>query len=479
MSGGTRMNRKVGAALVALVVLGAACGTRVDDDEALRSQDGQLGGTSATTTGGGGAGNGGNGGTDTSTPAGAGFGDMASPCGPGEFSGATDVGVTDETIKVGVIADVGSVVPGLNQELHDGMIAFAGWCNDQGGIGGRQVELVLYDAKLSQYRERILEACDESFALVGGGGVFDELGAQDAVDCGLVEVPGFTVSFDKWEIGTESGLMFSPLPNPTDSYKVGAAEWIAREFPDVVAHGANIWGNAPVVDKQAANHREAYEQVGYEFVYEGVTPISGTVSDYSQFVVAMRDAGVRYFTFTHAPEELGNFQAAMRQQGWAPEVTDLEAQFYSDDYLATAGEAAEGGFVRIAIAPFEEADEYPAMAHYLDAMDTYNPDGKVAMLGVFSFSAGLLFATAAEEVGDDLTRDRVAEQLAGMHEWSAGGLHGTTDPGSHRASPCFIILEISDGAFVRRYPQPDDEAYRTDGPDRGFACPEDSIVELD
>lgn len=479
MSGGTEMNRKLWAVVVVLVVVGAACGSRVDDDEALGSQGDQLEGPGVTTPDGA-NGSGGNGdGTGTTTPAGAAFGELASPCGPGEPSGSPDVGVTDETITLGVIADVGSVVPGLNQELHDGMVAFAGWCNALGGIGGRQVELVLYDAKLSQYRERVLEACDESFALVGGGGVFDELGAQDAVDCGLVEVPGFTVSFDKWEIGSESGRMFSPLPNATDSYKVGAGAWIAEEFPEVVTEAANVWGNAPVVDKQAANHQQAYEQIGYEFVYTGVTPISGTVSDYSQFVVAMRDAGVRYFTFTHTPEELANFQAAMRQQGWAPEVTDLEAQFYSADYATTAGEAAEGAFVRIAIAPFEEADEYPAMAQYLEAMETYNPDGKVAMLGVHAFSAGLLFATAAQATGDELTRDTVAEELAGIHEWSGGGLHGTTDPGSHRTSPCFIVMEIRDGAFVRRYPQPDDEAYRTEAPDRGFACPEDAIVELD
>jgi hypothetical protein len=214
------------------------------------------------------------------------FGDLPVPCGPGDASGATDQGVTDESIKIGVIADPGAIVPGLNVELHDGMVAFAGWCNDLGGINGREVELVLYDAKLGEYRERVLEACDEVFALVGGGGVFDDLGAQDAVDCGLVEVPGFTVSFDKWEIAADSGLMFSPLPNPSDEYRVGPARWIAEEFPEVIAHGANVWGNAPVVDKQAANHQDAYEQVGFEFVYDAVTPITGTVSDYSQWMEA-------------------------------------------------------------------------------------------------------------------------------------------------------------------------------------------------
>jgi ABC-type branched-subunit amino acid transport system substrate-binding protein len=464
--------------LLALVACGAllaaACGSRVDEEEARTAQDGQVGDVAA--------GPGGTApldGSDPTTPTGPAFGDLPSPCGQGDASGETDQGVTDETIKLGVIADPGAIVPGLNQELHDGMVAFAGWCNELGGINGREVELVLLDAKLGQYRERVLEACEEVFALVGGGGAFDYLGAQEAVDCDMLEVAGFTVSPEKWDIGSDSGLMYSPLPNPTDGYKVGAAEWIAEAYPEVIDLAANTIGNAPVVDVQGARHMAAYEQVGYEFIYEATTPLGGTVSDYSQYVVAMRDEGVEYFTFTSTWEELVNFQSAMRQQDWKPTVTDLEANFYNADYAANGGEAAQGTFVRIAIAPFEEADEHPATQQYLDAMDQYAPDGKVATLGVHAFSAGLLFAVAAQAVGSDLTRETVAEQLDGIHSWTGGGLHGESDVGARLPGPCFIVMEISGTEFVRRYPQPEDEAYEQEGVNEGFACPEDGFVEVD
>jgi ABC-type branched-subunit amino acid transport system substrate-binding protein len=469
MDGGS-MTARIVALLVCAALVAGACGSRVDDDEAADAQDEQVDGSPDGT------------GTDgPDTTGGSGepmFGDLPAPCGPGDASGATDQGVTDESIKVGVIADPGSVVPGLNQELHDGMVAFAGWCNDLGGINGREVEVVLYDAKLSQYRERVLEACDEVFALVGGGGVFDNLGAQEAVDCNLLEVPGFNVSPEKWETGSTSGLMYAPMPNPSDGYKVGAAQWIASEFPDVIEHGANTYGNAPVVDVQAANHEEAYGQFGFEFVYHAVTPLGGTVSDYSQYVTAMRDAGVEYFTFTSTWEELANFQRAMEQQGWRPTVTDLEANFYNRDYAAS-GESAEGSFVRIGIVPFEEADQNPATQQYLDAIEDYTDGGKVATLGVHSFSAGLLFAQAAQATGTDLTRENVIAELQAIHEWTGGGLHGTNDPGTNTPGPCFIVMEVQDGAFVRRYPLPEDAAYVADGANRGFACPDVGFVELD
>lgn len=481
------MRKPVWAFLAFAALLASGCGTRVDETEAAQAQQDQVGG-------------GDDGGTPTddpgSTPTTGGpaapndplfptnedgqvmFGDLPSPCGEGDASAESDQGVGD-TIKIGTIADPGGLVPGLNQEMHDGMTAFTAWCNAQGGINGREVELVLYDAKLGEYRDRILEACDDVFALVGGGGAFDYLGAQEAADCNLLEVAGFTVSPEKWEAGVASGVMYSPVPNPTDGFKIGAAEWIASEFPDVVDKAANTVGDAPVVDEQGARVMQAYEQVGYEFIYEAATPLGGTVSDYSQYVVAMRDAGVKYFTFTSTWEELINFQSSMRQQGFEPEVTDLEANFYNADYARNGGDAAEGSFVRISIVPFEEADRFPAVQQYLNVMDEYVPDGKVATLGVQAFSAGLLFATAAQAAGDDLTRDAVITQLRDIHEWTAGGLHGSQDVGNARPGPCFIVMEVHDGGFVRRYPLPEDEAYEQEGVNRGFSCPENGFVELD
>jgi ABC-type branched-subunit amino acid transport system substrate-binding protein len=465
------MKVKFVGALVIVALVASACGSRTD--ESGTSEAGQVGGQTDSPV-------------DTTpgeTPGapgdGEGFGLLESPCGPGDASGATDQGVTDDAITVGVIADPGSIVAGLNQELHDGMVAFAGWCNAQGGINGRTLELRLYDAQLAQYRDRVLEACDEVFALVGGGGVFDNLGAQEVVDCDLLEVPGFTVSPEKWATGVASGRMYSPIPNPDDVYRVGPARWYLEEFPEIADAGANTWGNAPVVDVQAANHQSAYESVGYEFVYQATTPIDGTVSDYSQYVVAMRDRNVEYFTFTSTWEELVNFQNAMAQQGFSPTVVDLEANFYNQEYASQGGSAVEGSFVRIGIAPFEEPDEVPAMADYLDAMERYNPSGKVATLGVHAFSAGLLFATATDAVGNDVTREAVIEQLRTIDDWSAGGLHAPNNPGENLPGPCFVIMEVVDGGFERRYPLPDDDAYEAEGTRRGYACPDDGVVSLD
>jgi ABC-type branched-subunit amino acid transport system substrate-binding protein len=158
----------------------------------------------------------------------------------------------------------------------------------------------------------------------------------------------------------------------------------------------------------------------------------------------------------------------MAEQEFHPTFFDLETNYYNGEYLEAAGDAAEGTFVRLTAWPFEEPDQNPATQQYLDALRRTNGDDVVPeMLGVQSWSAGLLFATAAKAAGADLTRDRLLEELQAITEWDGGGLHGLNNPGGNESAGCFLIVEVVDGEFVRRYP------------DEGFDCDPDNRVQLE
>src|SRR3546814_17562387 len=103
-----------------------------------------------------------------------GFGDLEAVCTDGDASGATAPGVTDSEIRVGTITDKGGPVPGLNEEMYDTAVAFTKWCNEHGGILGRELVLSDVDVKLFDYEPVVSQACDRDFALVGGGAVFDD-----------------------------------------------------------------------------------------------------------------------------------------------------------------------------------------------------------------------------------------------------------------------------------------------------------------
>ncbi len=53
--------------------------------------------------------------------------------------------------------------------MYDAAVAFAQWCNEQGGIAGLPIEVIDGDAKLFEVPAAMERICDQAFAMVGGG----------------------------------------------------------------------------------------------------------------------------------------------------------------------------------------------------------------------------------------------------------------------------------------------------------------------
>lgn len=146
-------------------------------------------------------------------------------CGPGDATGDTAQGVTGDSIQVGTISDPGFVGrPGLNQELFDASNVFVEWCNAAGGINGREIEIVERDAALTEFKQRITEACQEEFMLVGGGAVFDETGQEERLGCLLPDIPAYQVS----PAARGADLAVRPLPTALDELPIGQGRGPAR-----------------------------------------------------------------------------------------------------------------------------------------------------------------------------------------------------------------------------------------------------------
>ncbi|MDH3705474.1 MAG: ABC transporter substrate-binding protein, partial [Acidimicrobiia bacterium] len=83
---------------------------------------------------------------------------------------ATEIGVTEDTIKVIVMADSDSpLAPGLFQGAADGAMAWGERINAEGGLACRQVEVEFWDTKLNATEtvNGFLQACETALALVG------------------------------------------------------------------------------------------------------------------------------------------------------------------------------------------------------------------------------------------------------------------------------------------------------------------------
>jgi hypothetical protein len=459
--------------LLAFALIAGGCADRSGSDDDTEGASGEESGPEARSGGGGG---------DADT-----FGDMDSPCGEQDpetaDASSTDPaetqGVADGTISLGTVADPGfEGRPGLNQEIFDAGNAFVDWCNEQGGINGRQVELTEYDAAISQYQQRLSEACGNEFAMVGGGAVSDNLWETSGQACNLVDVAGFAVTPEKAGVSgpdsVETSRTLQPIPNPSNQFPIGPLRYLIEEDPAIGEHTTILYGDLQTLITQKDRQQEAMEQVGFEDISATSYNILGE-ANWAPLATTVRDDDTSTMIWVGEGENMANLQLAMADLGYTPDVQMTDANLYDPNYLEAAGEAAEGTYSRIAIWPFEEAAENPtgATEQYVDLIEA--ADGKVAALGAQSFSAWLLFAQLASEcdVEGNLTRSCILEKGSEVTDWTGGGLHAPAQPGENAGPDCFIALQVQGEEFVRYEPA------EIDGGDGGYNCGEDNVAHLE
>jgi ABC-type branched-subunit amino acid transport system substrate-binding protein len=434
------VRRRRGLAVVAVValILGA-CTSRSDD---AQPDDDPGGGATAPVTG-----------DLASSPE---FGSLEAPCGPGDGDVSVDPdqnGGVSDTIRLAVSTDKGfETSPGLNQEFEDAATAFAAWCNDQGGVQGLPIEIIPLDGEVFSALAVIEEACEEVFAMVGGGLVFDAQVFPRFHECGMIDFAGFAVSVEK----AMSNGMVQPLPNPSNRQPSGWHEWLRDTYPAEIERMAVVWGNAPSIETNAAQNLEILDIVGGFTVVDEIIYNAIGESNWAPFAQRLRDNQVTAMTFIGQPANLVSFLRSMDEIGYRPPVIIQQTNFYDEVLTEGAGPLADGIFVRTFYAPFEEPENYPAIAKFLAIMEKYNPNGKIAGLGIPGMSAYLLFVTAANaclETTDVLERECVLEAGLNITSWDGGGLHAPTNPGDNEPARCELIMVIENGEFVREYPK--------------------------
>lgn len=454
-------------ALVAgLSLVAGACGAQGAEDAAENDQE-----TTETTAAQGGGSDGGEGK----------FGDLESPCGEGEATVAADeAGRGTDKLYVGVANDRTSPFrQGLNKELWDMAQAFAGWCNAQGGISGLEIELVDIDGKVLEVEAAMATACTDVFAMVGGGFVQDNLmfNGKDGADfhkCKLIAVPGWAVSTEF----AEADGQVQPLPNPA---YVKTNSWfpaMVKLYPDEMKNLAAVYGNIPsIVTNKDQNLGMIRATEGYDKITEISYDAIGN-QDWGLVAQQVKDAGAGAVMFVGEPGNYSKMSQALKDQGFEG-VVFAEANHYDQLLLDSSGPAAvEGNISRIGTHPYEEADRWPATKQMLDIFEEYGPaDGKLASLSTQSFSAWLLFATAAKACAaeGEITRDCVLSEAKSNQTWTGGGLHATGSPKDNGPAECSMLMQVQDGKWTRLFPELDSE----DDNGEGFFCADPLTIEIE
>jgi ABC-type branched-subunit amino acid transport system substrate-binding protein len=427
--------------ILALALVAGACS---------RSDDEGSGSDTASTTSGSGGG----------ASASADFGDLTEVCNSGSPSGSPAQGVSADEIAISTFSDPGFAGrPGLNQELFDTAKVFSEWCNERGGINGRKIVVHERDSALTNVKAKMTEACAEDFMMVGGGAVFDQDGVTTRLECLMPDIAGYAVSPEN----RGSDLLVQPVPNSVTTIPVGDLRFLEKQFPDGADNYGILTGDIATTRVVGDQYEEAADSLGWNRVYKDVYPAIG-VNDWTPYAQALSSAGVEGLIWVGEPENLAKLVVAMNNIGYTPKFIRTDANHYDEKLIDQAGAALkENIFIRSVFFPFEQAKGDTATKQYLDAFAQYLPDGKNrTYLGLQAWSAWLLFAQAAKACGDDVTRKCVYDEAKKITEWTGGGLHATTDPGSGTAPNCFAIEKATPNGFVLADVNANDGIFRCD-----------------
>jgi ABC-type branched-subunit amino acid transport system substrate-binding protein len=360
---------------------------------------------------------------------------------------ATDTGVTANEITVATLADISGIQPGLFESAHQAARAATTYINSQGGICGRQIDLLPLDTKTDAggNRAAMIDACQKAFAVVGSMSAFDEGSAAPGRECGIPDMTAITTNRLKYDAPNT----FPMFPSSGPYLGTSPAKYIAQKFPDVVKKAAMLWLNQAVTKTNAAARMKAWESVGYRFIYQAEVQV--LEANYTRFVQDMRDRGVQYVSMVSDYQSLVRLQKSMRQQGYVPKVRDWDSVAYDAGYLSQP-EVVEGSTVFVNTAMLEEASSNPEMKLYTDWLQRAAPGATPDYFGIHTWSAFRLFQKLATQIGPDLTRAKLIAALKATTEWGGNGIHAPHHTGTKIPSTCNLNLVVKGGKFARLSP---------------------------
>lgn len=281
--------------------------------------------------------------------------------------------------------------------------------------------------------------------------------------CNLPMVAGFTVGPN----AAMGPMKYEPVPYPVDRYNAAPLVVQSKLFPEFGSNMTTLDSTSPGIQVATAKVTSVLEELGVTPKDCGVTLNQQGEPNYVAFAEKFKDCGIEALWNSGSPTPIAfNMLEAMKRV-WLDTRLVFEATWYSPavaEWTKKSGWSVNMGLV---FQPLENAAHVPATQTYLELVKAAG--GKPGLLGVQSTSAFLLWATAAQKCGSELTRQCMIDELSQIHEWTGGGLHAPSDPGANLPSSCTLIMAVEDGTYTQIEPKQIGE----------FACDPDYVKETD
>ncbi len=385
---------------------------------------------------------------------------------------ATEIGVTEDTITVLVMADVGSTLaPGLFQGSIDGTKAWANHVNANGGLACRQIEVIEHDSQILavQTTNGFLRACEEALAMVGSTALFatdvrdlntcpDQAGNPTGVPDIAERAVEAVHSCSPNTFAPTNGVCPYSGSGPREYHNMfGPYKWLydrSVEAGDPLHGVFLIPSDLPSAINSSMPNIRAHTDFG--IVNEGEFGVSGlaTQASYAQYIEVMRSTDSNYAYTGSNDQSMLKWKNEAEVQGmelddivWACAIACYTPEFKEQP-------VANGTYIWLPFLPFEEASTNQELATFISAMGDANPPSWAAGAWV----AGRLFENAVNQIVADgdpnaITRQAILDQMRSFTDFDANGWYGSWNLSTKLTSPCYVMLQVQNNEFVRVHPQ--------------------------
>ena len=231
---------------------------------------------------------------------------------------AFDFGVTEDVIRVGAIADLSGIFAPLVIQIIDAQTAYWDMVNENGGIGGRQIEFVVldnaYDVPTHLERYEVMRDEDEGvvFLSQSTGSPHTAAIAEALVEDGLGAIP--LSWYSGWPDPDFGQNVFESYTNYCYE-SINGVDYMANNIVDGEARLAVISFPGEYGQDGAVGAKIAAEALGIEVVYDG----EGAVipgADQTPVITGLLESGANMVWATISPSIFAEIFGGAGAQGF-------------------------------------------------------------------------------------------------------------------------------------------------------------------
>jgi branched-chain amino acid transport system substrate-binding protein len=361
------------------------------------------------------------------------------------LAAAQSQGVTKDQILLGSIQDLSGPISGYGKPVRQGMLLRVDEINEQGGIHGRKLKLIVedsaYDPKKGVLAAQKLVNQDKIFAMVG------TLGTP-------INMAAMPVQFEKnvpnWYPVSAAREMYEPLNRIKFSSAATYYDQLRSYLPKLVKEkGAKkvctIYQDDDFGQEVLRGAEAGLKSMGMEFAEK--TTYKRGATDFSSQVARMKGAGCDFVVLgTIIRETIGTIGEA-RKTGFAPTFMGTSA-LYTDLIHKLGGKGMDGLYATMTVqTPYLDDASQPLRFWANKYKTKFNEDPTV--FSAYGYTIIDAFQRAASKAGQNLTTDSFIKAMDTMviPQDMFGSAEATYGPKKRLGSDSTRLSQIVDGKW--------------------------------